>query len=488
MFGRILHRMIFGELTKVFLMSLVGITGILLLAGIVAEASQQGLGPTQILAAIPLLIPSTLPYTIPATTLFAASVVYGRLAADNEILAIKAAGINVLQVVKPGLLLGILASGVTMGLYYTIIPYSHHLLRTMVLKDTEELLYSMLRRQRVIAHSQMPYAMWVRGVEGRKLINPTFKRRNQATNVIDVVAQAREADLRVDMGKEPPVLLVHMRWGVAVCEDGSKAYFEDKVWEVPLPKMVTNQRRPRDMTWEELMEERRSMKEKLVDLEDEISSKTARVGKKGEPADLPMDIFNLKERRKHFEGLLRQLEVELLMRPALERGLSVFHPGRLPGGHVVQPERLPQLVHHLFLADRDVLLPADPVRHTDGQGGPGGPDGPAGLVGRHPDRLGGCCPVLAVAAQLTTRNVTRPREPQNGVSAARTVRAWAQAAVDRSAPSSTSSRTIRTASVPTASRQARSARKEPEPARITVSSGPGSRARTVRMASASKLV
>jgi len=44
-FGSILQRMILWELTKVFLMSLVGITGILLMAGIIAEASQQGLGP-----------------------------------------------------------------------------------------------------------------------------------------------------------------------------------------------------------------------------------------------------------------------------------------------------------------------------------------------------------------------------------------------------------------------------------------------------------
>src|SRR5262245_55267484 len=104
MFGSILHRMIFRELVKVFLLSLVGITGILLLAGIVAEASQQGLTPGQIMAIIPLLIPSTLPYTIPATTLFATCVVYGRLAADNEILAIRASGINLLKVVWPAFL------------------------------------------------------------------------------------------------------------------------------------------------------------------------------------------------------------------------------------------------------------------------------------------------------------------------------------------------------------------------------------------------
>src|SRR5713101_6087597 len=141
--GTILFRMILWELSKVFVLSLVGITGILLMAGIIAEASQQGLGPMQILGAIPLLIPSTLPYTIPATTLFATCVVYGRLAADNEILAIKSSGVNVLHVVKPGILLGVVMSACTMGLYYRTIPYTHHLLRTMVFNDAEELIYSL---------------------------------------------------------------------------------------------------------------------------------------------------------------------------------------------------------------------------------------------------------------------------------------------------------------------------------------------------------
>src|SRR4051794_35887724 len=150
--------MILWELTKVFLLSLIGITGILLMAGIIAEASQQGLGPSQILAAIPLLIPSTLPYTIPATTLFATCVVYGRLSADNEILALRAAGINLITVVWPGLLLGLLMSGLTMGLYYRVIPETHRELRQLVFNDAEELLYSMLAKQKSISHSSMPYS------------------------------------------------------------------------------------------------------------------------------------------------------------------------------------------------------------------------------------------------------------------------------------------------------------------------------------------
>ncbi len=320
---RILHRMILWELLKVFVMSLVGITGILLLAGIVAEASQQGLGPGQILAAIPLLIPSTLPYTIPATTLFASCMVYGRLASDNEILAIKAAGINIMQVVKPGLLLGLATSSITMALYITVIPYSHHLLRSMVFQDTEELLYSLLRRQGVINHPQSPYSMWVRSVQGRKLLSPVFKRRNAEGNT-DIVAQSREGELHVDMAKG--LMIVKMKWCVATLEDGSHAYFDEKAWEVPLPAEwgKDNQRRARDMTWRELLAERSKLQVKADADETQAELQTSRLLMEGAPKDLPQHIKNLKERRHHLAMQILALNVEMLMRPALSLGCLFF--------------------------------------------------------------------------------------------------------------------------------------------------------------------
>src|SRR2546422_5441695 len=158
--------MILWELCKVFLMALVAITGILLMAGLIAEASQQGLGPSQILMAIPLLIPSTLPYTIPATTLFATCVVYGRLSADNEILAVRAAGVHLGTVVLPGAFLGLVMSGVTMAMYYSIIPTTHHMLRSRVLNDVEDYLYAILRKDKCIKQPSLGWAMWVHRVQG----------------------------------------------------------------------------------------------------------------------------------------------------------------------------------------------------------------------------------------------------------------------------------------------------------------------------------
>jgi lipopolysaccharide export system permease protein len=320
--GTILFRMILWELSKVFVLSLVGITGILLMAGIIAEASQQGLGPRQILAAIPLLIPSTLPYTIPATTLFATCVVYGRLSADNEILAIKTCGVNIIHVVKPGLVLGLAMSLATLGLYYQIIPSTHHLLRAMVFNDAEELLYSMLRRDSKISNPSLPYAMFVKNVEGRKLLNPVFKRMN-VHHQVDVVAHAREADLRVDMAKK--VLLIRMRHGVAIT-DYDRADFEDRTFDVPLPPNFgkADNIRARDQTWPELAEQREALAEEMEKVKTETKNAVSQLGMSGAPATLPRHIRQLNDKKKHLAHQERLLYVEQLMRPSLSFGCLCF--------------------------------------------------------------------------------------------------------------------------------------------------------------------
>src|SRR2546421_847608 len=129
--------MILSELLKVFFLALIGLTGIILLAGVISEAMKNGFGPMQILTCIPLMLPSLLPYTVPTTTLFATCIVYGRLAADNEILALKAAGVHIRHVVWPAVMLGVFASAVTMFLYLDAIPYTAFILKGKVAGDVE---------------------------------------------------------------------------------------------------------------------------------------------------------------------------------------------------------------------------------------------------------------------------------------------------------------------------------------------------------------
>ncbi|MCE9560610.1 MAG: LptF/LptG family permease, partial [Planctomycetes bacterium] len=207
MTGTLLNRLIFGELLKVFSMALAVLTGLLVTALLIQQGMQMGLSVMQVIRAIPLFIPNTLPYTIPATTLFASCVVYGRLAHDNEVVAIKAAGVHLATILKPAFILGIFAAVATAGLYHTAIPLSQQLLYQQLLDNPEELVYNMLRRDRCVRHPMMAYVMYVRDVQGKRLIDVVIKKRAKVRNArtglesylgYEVVARAREARLRVD--------------------------------------------------------------------------------------------------------------------------------------------------------------------------------------------------------------------------------------------------------------------------------------------------
>jgi lipopolysaccharide export system permease protein len=326
-FWSILHRTIFWELTKVFLLSLLGITGILLMAGIVAEASRHGLGPGQILAIIPLIVPSTLPYTIPATTLFATCVVYGRLAADNEILAIRAAGVNLLVVIWPAVLLGALMSALTVGLYMDVIPTTHHMMRSMVLDDVEDFLYAMLRQDNVLKYPKMNYEMYVKRVQDRKLIEAEFKRRDPKTQAYDLVARARDAELHVHMGNKQ--LFIHMRncYVTSSNPDDGTGFFLDKVWPVDLPEDLYKEQakhRGSDMTWLELQEDHDRRMHEIEGIDAKIALTTTQLSLARRIDQLPKHLANLKSMRHQRWSEALNLEVEMHMRPAVGMGCLCF--------------------------------------------------------------------------------------------------------------------------------------------------------------------
>jgi lipopolysaccharide export system permease protein len=316
--------MILWELVKVFTLSLLAITGIMLMGGVVAEATQQGLGPAQLLAILPLLIPSTLPWTLPATTLFATCLVYGRLAADNEILAMKAAGINLLRVIRPAVFLGLVVSAATFGLYYHVIPYTHHLMRGLFLSDAQEVLYTMLRRDRGINHPRLDFSVFVRQVQGRKLIDATFKRRDKGGR-FDVVIRAREAEVEVDSANNQ--LLVHMRDGHVWHKGETYITFEKRTEAVELPPMfggTFRPPRPREMTWAQLGERRRELVDEERALAEEAAAGSARLGTPGAPPDLAQHVANLKEKRKYVRQDVLQIDTEYQIRPALALGCLCF--------------------------------------------------------------------------------------------------------------------------------------------------------------------
>lgn len=360
-FGTI-NRMIFAELVKVFLMSLIGLTGLFMLAGLIQEATQKGLSPAQIVMAIPLIIPNTLPFTIPATTLFATCVVYGRMAADNEVLVLRAAGVDIYHLLWPALLLGLLTTGATAALYYDPIPRSQGLLRQQLLRDGERILYSMIKREGGLRQSNLDFILFVRDVQGKDMIDVVVKKRRPRELGYELVARSQTARLRIrkvseaeaadlarakdQSAKSPGLERFQRRKGagggdrfelvvlmdrcyVDSLKGDTVADLHNQEFTSPLPDSIFGKptdERPSAQVWPELRASREKIEGELAELEAEIRQLEANPNGLYSPGKSNAEVAQEYRQYtvKQYQRLLRQIDVESQMRPALAFGCLCF--------------------------------------------------------------------------------------------------------------------------------------------------------------------
>jgi lipopolysaccharide export system permease protein len=331
----ILQRTIFWELIRVFAITVVSLTGLFVLGGLVAEASQRGLAPAQIVTVIPLMIPGMLPYTMPTATLFAACNVYGRLAKDNEITALRAAGIHLRTLIWPSVGLGVLTTLTTSILYYDFIPRSFRMVRSHLLSDTNEVLYTLLRRQGCIRHPKLPYVIFVRDVRGDRLMDVIFKKRSANGLSYDVVARARSAMLRVEAGTDPqngrPIYEIVVAMSHCVLRNESHSgsaeahlTFGNQEFRERLPPEIFGDQenlRSSDVSWSQLLDRVKALNERYQQRLEEWNKELAR----------PIQTEHDQELRTHRQFVvkfarreLRAHQVEVFLRPALAFGCLCF--------------------------------------------------------------------------------------------------------------------------------------------------------------------
>jgi lipopolysaccharide export system permease protein len=210
---RLLSRYILGELLKVFFITLVGMTVVLLLAGIAQEAIRQGLGLLPILRLIPYFLPNALVFAVPGTILFAVCSVYGRMAADNEILAAKSVGISPLTFLMPGFILAFLISLMAVWLNDVAASWGETGVHRVVLQSVEQIAYGMLRTHH--AYSTSRFSINVLDVDGRKLVHPTLT-FHASEDSPPFTLNAEEAELRLNKDKTALSILLtnsEFDWG-----------------------------------------------------------------------------------------------------------------------------------------------------------------------------------------------------------------------------------------------------------------------------------
>jgi len=239
----ILQRYILRDLLVVFLLILGGVTVLLVFVGAFREISDTGLGPVQALQIVPYIIPSLLPFTIPATLLLTVCVVYSRMAADREITAAKAAGINVMSLLLPALSLGGVLSLCSLLLADKVIPWAVQNIRTRVTQAMEDIFLDMLRSSGQVVDNDRGFSITVMRVEGRRLIRPTFHYHPRGSKPAAV--QAEEATLHFDMSRR--VVVLDMSRGHIDIPGQRRVFFHQERQEFPLP-FETKEPKPRHLS------------------------------------------------------------------------------------------------------------------------------------------------------------------------------------------------------------------------------------------------
>lgn len=270
----ILQRYVSGEVFRSFAMALLTITIVFVLFVVMTEATRMGLSPREIVSLVPFVVPGSLPYTVPVSMLFAVTVVYGRLAGDNEVIAVKTAGLSAWAVLWPSISMGMVLSTAMMIAASGPIPTANEMAKKVIFKTFEDVFYKWLKRDREFNRGDWPFVIKVKDVVNNILIGATFKHRADKPPpgkwaapqpgaemddpaYFDQVVQAERARIRFDLEHDEARVYLD---GADIQQGGDEPktlYFNDTEFALPLsPDFKKSQpKRLQEMTDAEMIAE-----------------------------------------------------------------------------------------------------------------------------------------------------------------------------------------------------------------------------------------
>lgn len=137
------------------------------------------------------MIPFLFTYTLPISALIATLFSIGRLSSDNEIIAIKASGINIFRLIFPQLIIGLILSLFLVVLNDRIIPYAHFASRKILLEVGIKNPTAALEPG-VFINSFQKYILFIYRIEENKLINVRIYEPREGKSTRTIVAKKGE--------------------------------------------------------------------------------------------------------------------------------------------------------------------------------------------------------------------------------------------------------------------------------------------------------
>jgi lipopolysaccharide export LptBFGC system permease protein LptF len=132
----ILSRAYFSEILRHLLLVLAGVIFLLALgAAVRASSTAQGAPIWLALALVPLIVGNALPYFFPVTLMTAVVLTYGRMAADREEVALRAAGMHPLRLMIPAFLAGGLVALISYPISAAVMPEVYREMRSLFLRS-----------------------------------------------------------------------------------------------------------------------------------------------------------------------------------------------------------------------------------------------------------------------------------------------------------------------------------------------------------------
>jgi len=225
----ILTRYIVFDLLKVFLLTLTVMTAFLFVLLVGKEAVENGLGLMPILRMLPYILPQAMQFAVPGTMLLATVTVYGRVAATNEIVAVKSLGISPMTLIWPTLILATLVSFGAVVLNDVAVSWGRGGVQRVLLESLEEIVYGRLRTARSYSNSRLKVS--VRRVEGRQLIQPTLLYFDDDSDKPTTII----ADLAEIRSDPPNELILVVFTNAEVDLHGKGSIYHPGEFELPIP-------------------------------------------------------------------------------------------------------------------------------------------------------------------------------------------------------------------------------------------------------------
>ena len=132
---------ILRETGRTTLLTAIGLTAILSMGGGVLNIVDLGqVTAGQLLRLMAFVVPVAATLSLPVAAMFGAAATYGRLSADNEFVACRASGINILHLFFPAGLIAVMCAGVTLACVNYFMPGIVHKIDAIVRSDPGRLI------------------------------------------------------------------------------------------------------------------------------------------------------------------------------------------------------------------------------------------------------------------------------------------------------------------------------------------------------------